>query len=179
MTEPAAPSGPLIAAIRCRQGREADDALAEAAARLAAEGFRACGHVQRVAPGRGRAVTLVEDVASGLRQPITQDLGAASEGCSLDPAALAEVAGALLAALDGPVDILILNRFGRGEAEGGGLRAAVEKACVAGVPVLAVLRDDYAAAWDAFTGGTVRLEPQPEAILAWARGAIAAARAAA
>lgn len=172
-------AAPFIAAIRCLGGGAADDALAEAAARLRAEGFRPCGHVQRAEPGRARDVTLVEDVTTGARRAITQDLGAGATACALDPSALAEVAAGLLAALDGPVDLLILNRFGRGEAEGGGLRAALEKAALRGIPVLALLKDDYAAAWDDFTGGTERVAAEPEAILTWARRAIGAARTAA
>ncbi len=170
---------PLIAAIRPAEGADADTALAAVAQALRAEGFRPVGHVQRVVAGAARAVTLVEDVASGARIAITQDLGACASGCALDPAALADVAGGLLAALDGPADLLILNRFGRGEAEGGGLRAAVEKAVLAGIPVLAVLRPDYAEAWQEFTGGSASLAAEPEAILTWARAAIAQARAAA
>lgn len=173
MAEPA----PLIAAVRCPEGAAADDALVAAAARLAVEGFRVAGHVQRVEPGRARELTLVEDVVTGARRAITQDLGACAAGCALDPAALAEVAAQLLVALDGPVDLLVLNRFGRGEAEGGGLRAVMEKAALAGVPVVAVLREDYAEAWEAFTGGSARLAPEAEAILGWARAAIGAARA--
>lgn len=165
---------PSIAAVRCAEGAAADDALAAAAATLAREGLRIVGHVQRSAPGGAREVTLVEDLATGRRHPITQDLGTCSAGCALDPAALAEVAGGLLAALDAPADLLVLNRFGRGEAEGGGLRAAVEKACMLGVPVLAILRDDYAEAWEAFTGGTERLPPAPDVILDWVRRAISA-----
>jgi nucleoside-triphosphatase THEP1 len=170
---------PLIAAIRCPDGVSADAVLARAAARFRAEGVRLAGHVQGTRPGRGGAVTVVEDLVTGEVRPITQDLGPGSAGCTLDPAALAEVAAALLARLDGPLDLLVVNRFGKGEAEGRGLRAAIERAVMDGVPVLTVLRADHAEAWDQFTGGeAVLLEPDDEAILNWARAAILSARAA-
>lgn len=169
---------PLIAAIRCLEASSADVVLARAAARLRAEGVRLAGHVQGIRPGRSGEVTVVEDLVSGVVRPITQDLGPGASGCSLDPAALADVAAALLAQLDSGVDLLVINRFGKGEAEGRGLRAAIERAVLDGVPVLTVLRADHADAWDQFTGGAASvLEPEEEAILNWARTAIDAARA--
>ena len=171
---------PAIAGVLCPEGQGADAAVAAVAAALRARGLRPVGHVQRVASGAGRDVTLVEDVATGLRQPITQDLGAHATGCALDPAALAEVAGALLVTLEAGADLLIVNRFGKSEAEGDGLRSVIEAAVVSGVPVLAMLRDDYAPDWSAFTGGAaVALPAETGAILAWAEAAIAAPRSAA
>ncbi|MBI1217541.1 MAG: DUF2478 domain-containing protein [Rhodobacteraceae bacterium] len=171
---------PRIAAIRSPEGVAADAVLARAAAQLRAEGVVLAGFTQATTPGRRGGVTVVEDLVSGLRHPITQDLGPGSGACSLDPAALAGVAAVLLARLDQPVDLLVVNRFGKGEAEGRGLRAAIERAVLAGVPVLTVLRAGYAEAWDQFTdGAAVVLEPEDEAILNWARAAILAARAAA
>ena len=170
---------PLIAAIRCPEGVSVDAVLARAAARLRAEGVRLAGHVQGIRPGRSGEVTVVEDLVTGAARPITQELGPGAAGCSLDPAALADVAAGLLAQLDGKVDLLVVNRFGKAEAEGRGLRAAIERAVLNGVPVLTVLRAGHAAAWDQFTGGeAVLLEPEDEAILIWARLAIRAARAA-
>lgn len=158
-----------VAAVRCPEGPAADQALATAATTLRAEGWRVAGHVQRSAPGSSRRKVEVEEVATGLRKAITQDLGAGAESCALDPEALARVAADLLAELDRPVDLLIVNRFGRGEAEGGGLRAAIEKACFAGVPVVAVVRSTYAEAWEEFTGSAVILDPDPALILGWVR----------
>lgn len=168
---------PVLAAILCPEGQSADAVVAAVAADLRAGGLRPVGHVQRVAPGGAREVTLVEDVATGQRQPITQDLGACASGCALDPAALAEVAGALQAALEAGADLLIVNRFGRSESEGRGLRGVIEAAVLAGVPVLAMVREDYAPAWADFTGGEAATLPADKgAILAWAGAAIAAAR---
>lgn len=168
---------PAIAGVLCPEGQSADAVVAAVADALRARGLRPVGYVQRVAPGGTREVTLVEDVATGQRQPITQDLGACATGCALDPAALAEVAGALQMALEAGGDLLIVNRFGRSESEGRGLRGVIEAAVLSGVPVLAMVRDDYAPAWAAFTGGeAVALPAERDAILAWADAAISAAR---
>lgn len=166
---------PRIAAVICPDEGGADAVVAAVAARLAAAGLRLAGHVQRSVADDCGAVTMVEDVATGALTPITQDLGRASAACALDPAALAGVAGQLLARLEDPVDLLIVNRFGRGEAEGGGLRAAIERAVLAGVPVLVMLRPPYRAAWEAFTGGTAdSLPAEDSAIAAWVARALAA-----
>lgn len=67
---------------------------------------------------------------------ITQNLGRESQGCRLDTTALAEVAGWLEADLAQQPDLLVLNRFGKTEAEGGGLRSVMEQAIAGDIPVL-------------------------------------------
>lgn len=52
--------------------------------------------------------------------------------------------------LDAKPDLLVVNRFGRGEAEGHGFRSAIEKAFVMGIPVLTAVRDDYLDEWRSF-----------------------------
>lgn len=169
-------AGPRIAAVHCPEGGGADAIVAAVAGQLKAAGLRLAGHVQRSVADDCGAVTMVEDVATGALTPITQDLGKSSAACALDPAALAGVAGQLLAVLEGPVDLLIVNRFGRGEAEGGGLRAAIERAVLDDVPVLVMLRAPYRAAWEAFTGGTADMLPaEASAIAAWVARAVAPA----
>src|SRR5450759_5043411 len=68
------------------------------------------------------AMTLI-DLASQRRFLISQDLGPESEGCRLDAHGLSEVGALLDRTLDQHVDLLLLNRFGTAEAEGGGLRS--------------------------------------------------------
>ena len=101
---------------------------------------------------------------------ITQALGRGSIGCRLDPRALVELSGALLSELDSGVDLLVLNRFGKGESEGQGFRTVIEKGFQTGIPVLTAVRDTYAGAWAAF-GGEISetLAPHPDSVLAWCR----------
>lgn len=95
------------------------------------------------------ALTALHD---GSRRIITQNLGRESQGCSLDPAALAEVAGLLEAQLAEAPDLLVLNRFGKIEAEGGGMRAVLERALEAEIPILLAVNRKHLAAWHAYCG---------------------------
>ena len=95
---------------------------------------------------------LLVDVGCGTATGISQDLGAGAQGCRLDSAALAGAVGPLLAAMDEGPDLVIVNRFGKDEAEGRGFRAVFEKACELGIPVLTVVREAYLDDWRAMTG---------------------------
>ena len=83
---------------------------------------------------------------------ISQALGKGSTGCRVDPGAIAEATVRLENELDDDIDLLILNRFGRCESEGGGLRPAIEKAVLKNIPVLIAVRPKYRAQWDDFVG---------------------------
>lgn len=73
-----------------------------------------------------------------------------------------------MCALEDSPEILILNRFGKGEAEGAGLRAAFEAAAISGIPLLTSVKELYLPAWNDFAGGfSVRLDADTEQVLAW------------
>jgi hypothetical protein len=112
------------------------------------------------------------DLMTGRHFPISQDLGSGAQGCRLDPGGLAGV-GASLEATINRVNFLILNKFGKGEAEGHGLRSVFARAMVAGIPVLTAVRPPYADVWLQFHGGlAVDLRPDFDIVLAWCRQAI-------
>jgi hypothetical protein len=102
---------------------------------------------------------------------ISQSLGRGSDGCRLDPGGLADCAAALEREIAAGCDLLILNRFGRGEAEGRGFRDLIGMAMVSEIPVLTAVRDSYAAEWALF-GRDVAcdLPADRAAILAWFEG---------
>ncbi len=169
---------PLQAAIRVGRDRPVDDILGAVARMLQAEGLAVAGFLQRESGGDGECCNRIdlEDIATGEYHVISQALGSGAQGCRLDPQALAGVAGPLLSALDTRPDLLILNRFGKGESEGQGFRAVIEEACARGIPLLTAVRESYVEAWQAFAGELgVVLAPDSEIVVAWARGAIAAA----
>jgi hypothetical protein len=170
-----------VAAVLCPRGIAVDALLDHIASLLRAEGYRIAGLIQRqIAAGDGAPTRLhVADLSHGALLRITQDLGAGATGCRLDPGALAAAAGALMAQLDAPAgaapDALILNRFGKAEAEGQGLRGVAEQACLRGIPVLAALRPGHRAEWEDFSAGAaVLLPPDAAEVLAWLRQAIGA-----
>jgi len=171
MTEPAG----RLAAIRFDHGDAIDDLLEVAARSLQARGAKVCGCLQRETedPGSCCNITYLEDVSGGARRRISQPLGAGSRGCRLDPRALAVISGLLLTELDSDLDFLVLNRFGKGESEGQGFRAVIEKAFDKGIPVLTAVREAYGDAWMRFTDGVAQLLPPEErAVLDWAAAAV-------
>ena len=93
--------------------------------------------------------------------------------CRLDPRAVAELAGNLIAELDHMTDLLIINRWGFGETQGQGFRSAIERAIELGIPVLLAVRHDYLANWLDFSGEfSTTLPLQVDAIFDWALNAV-------
>ncbi len=112
----------------------------------------------------------VRDLMSGEILPIMQDLGAGATGCSVDPAAIAEAARLLDRALATNPDLLVINRFGRLELEGGGMLAEIGRAFAEGLTMIVCVPGRYRDAWNAFAAGLdVQLPAKREAIEAWWR----------
>lgn len=148
-----------------------DRLLLDVIEELRARGLMLGGVVQVVSRESDRHVDNVHlrDLSDGSEVPILQDLGRDVRGCRLNPEAVAEVAGRLERTLDSPCDLLVINRFGRGESEGHGLRDILSRAVAGALPVLVAVREDYGEAWADFHGGlAVALPPDREAILEWA-----------
>ena len=164
---------PPLAAIRYAPGVAVDGLLQDVIEQLATEGLRLGGLVQQAHPEGGECCASMHlcDIRDGTRMGISQDLGAGATGCRLDPAALADVAMHVERALDDS-EILVLNRFGKAEAEGQGLRSVIQKAVASGIPVLMAVKDEHADAWARFHGGLgVALPADFFAILDWCRRA--------
>lgn len=114
-------------------------------------------------------------IHGGARRSITQNLGSGSQGCRLDNAALAEVAGWLAADLADPPDLLVLNRFGKTEAEGGGLRGVLEQALALDVPVLVPVNRKQLAFWRDYAGDLAEELPcDTGAVRAWVAAVLGA-----
>jgi nucleoside-triphosphatase THEP1 len=67
---------------------------------------------------------------------LVSDPDARGAGCRLDAGRLAELAKRLAAAMQNGADLVIINRFGPAEAEGGGLNDLIAQALDADIPVL-------------------------------------------
>lgn len=143
-----------LAAIDRSGDTDADMLLAESARSLKKDGYRVGGVVQTnvMQSDTCRCDMILEDLTNGRTTSISQQLGPESRGCRLDSAALEEVVGLVENALEGGLDILILNRFGKQEAEGKGFATTIAKALDVGIPVLITINQDYAAAWHQFCG---------------------------
>lgn len=164
-----------IAAIHYRTGFPIDDLLRALGERLRADSVRLGGIMQSSIADAGNpcADMMLTELGSGARIEISQRLGPLAQGCRLDSGRLAEVGVLLERAFSGDLELLILNKFGRAEAEGHGLRRNFARAMEAGVPVLTAVRPPYDEAWQDFHGGLASaLEPDIERVHAWCLRAV-------
>jgi hypothetical protein len=89
-------------------------------------------------------------------------------GCRLDAGQLAELAKRLITAIEDGADLVIINRFGRSEAEGGGLIDLITRALDADIPVLVAVPERRFPDWIRFSDGmNVRLACRREALDRW------------
>jgi hypothetical protein len=139
------------------------------ATELALRGCRTSGTVQiNTERDAGPCDMDVKVLPDGPVICISQSLGTGSHGCRLDPAALESAVGLAEASLAAGPDCLIVNKFGKHEAEGRGFRPLIAEALSQGIPVLVGLNRLNAPAFHAFTDGmAVELPPTLPALTAW------------
>lgn len=126
--------------------------------------------------GQGKCDMDVRVLPDGPSFRISQSLGAGSRGCRLDAAALETAVGHVMARLDAMADLLVVNKFGKQEAAGQGMRAPIAAALDLGVPVLLGLNTRNHAAFDAFACGLAeQIAPDLASLEAWLARAPAAA----
>ncbi len=144
-----------LVAVIYRPENDIDRALAAFATSLRRDGHRIGGIVQRNRRGDCGPANLMEviDLLTERTIPICQNLGSGSKACKLDQAGLADAGQAVRRAITEKVDLVIINKFGKTEAEGRGLRAEIADAIAAGLPVLTSVSGRLYPAWVAFTGG--------------------------
>lgn len=147
-----------------------DDLLMELADRLTTRGLRIAGAVQKNGPDQpDRPCDMDLILLTGHRRiRISQSLGPNARGCRLDPQGLADAVGEVEASLaDRPApDLMIVNKFGRQEAEGSGFRTAIATALARDVPVLVGVRDSYQPALLEWAGELAMPVPETE-LTAW------------
>jgi len=150
--------------------------VSEAAAR---RGVNACGLVQinTECDSGGPCDMDVRILPQGQVIRISQSLGPEARGCRLDSQALEEAAGLVAAGLEQGADLMIINKFGKSEAEGRGLRGVIAEAIGRGVPVLVGLNSQNEAAFEAFAEGLAeKLPAETKAIGDWIDSAVSEAR---
>lgn len=158
------------------QGKgDTDLLLFRLAKTLASEGYQTAGTVQVNTERAGCACDMdVMVLPAGPSLRISQDLGKASKGCRLDPAALESAVGMVASRIGPQVDVLIINKFGKHEAEGRGFRTVIAEAIACDVPVLVGVNAINLEAFQRFVGEEVTaLEPSESALLEWVRRASA------
>jgi hypothetical protein len=149
---------PLLTALVYADSALADRALRQVVRQYEAAGLRLAGVVQRDTPRAGRTgcdMTL-EELSTGTAIAISQDRGPHARGCRLDLGEMARAIHLASAALPGAPDLLVLNKFGKTEVEGGGFRALIAAAIEHGVPVLIAVPYRNLDSWRAFAGELAR-----------------------
>ncbi|MFY0681560.1 MAG: DUF2478 domain-containing protein [Thalassovita sp.] len=98
---------------------------------------------------------------------ISQDLGAEARGCRLNTDALERAVAQVLPRLD-DADVLIVNKFGKHEAEGRGFREVIAEAVARNIPVIVGTNGLNAQAFQTFCGGEAQCLPtQLPSLLNW------------
>lgn len=147
-----------------------DVALHGLATRAAARGLRLCGTVQINSDcGEGRPCDMdVRILPDGPVIRISQSLGTGARGCRLDPGALEQAVAQTAAKLAAGCDLLIVNKFGKQEADGRGFRGLIAEALGADIPVLVGVNRLNLARFEAFTEGLAEpVAPDSGALDAW------------
>ncbi|NNF72967.1 MAG: DUF2478 domain-containing protein [Rhodobacteraceae bacterium] len=161
-----------IAFTMAREGQIIDPLLAGLAARLSDEGARLAGIVQHNTDRPDAAPCDMDVIVlpDGPVRRISQFRGIGARGCRLDTHAFETAVHLVASRLSRATDLMIVNKFGKQEAAGRGLRDVIAMAVAWDVPVIVGLNRLNEEAFHAFTdGAATSLDPTPEALLDWAR----------
>lgn len=162
-----------IAALVYSDGIYPDRAILRALEPLRDHGVQIAGLIQVGTPPGGHACDmLLQNLATGEVIAIAEDRGKHAAGCRLDVGLLTELGEAVTSSLQTEAPrLLVINKFGKIEADGGGLRDAVAEAVHLGIPVLVGVPARNLDRWRAFAGSlAVELRAEPAAIAAWLAG---------
>lgn len=154
---------------------QANVLLADLAATLRAEGVVLAGVVQvNEEVGEGRPCHMDLHILGRTESVrISQDLGPHSQGCRLNAAGLERAVGMVAAQMEAGAALLLVNRFGKQEAEGRGFRPLIGQALAAGMPVVIAVADGHIKRFEAFESGMgTQLHPSRDSVLAFCRTAI-------
>ena len=159
------------------QGRGRIDALiAEVATLLSADGVRLAGTVQsnHERPDRRKCDMDLVVLPDGPIVRISEDRGDLARGCTLDSGALEQTVVAVQERL-GAAEVLIVNKFGKREAEGKGLVPVIAEALERGLPVLIGVNGLNLAAFLMFAGEDVfALPTDAPSVAKWCKSMISA-----
>ena len=142
---------------------------------LMERGYRPCGTVQinTECEGRGPCDMDVKVLPNGPILRISQSLGGGAKGCRLDPSALESAVGLVESKLDQGSDFLIVNKFGKSEADGRGFRQVIAEAMSRGIPVLVGLNRLNQKAFLEFTADyALNIEPDLKVLRNWLESSI-------
>ena len=155
---------------------ETDPLLAGLVRQMTDRGLRVCGTVQtNSAPTDGTRCDMdLRLLPDGPVLRISQNRGKLARGCRLDADSLETAVAAVAATLASGADLLVINKFGKHEAEGRGFRTVIASALDRNIPVLVGLNALNREAFDRFaSGAAMELAADYRTILDWANLAAA------
>lgn len=165
-----------LAYVMTEERGETDRLLSALANELDARGIRAVGIVQTNVECYDSALCDMDvRVLPGdhvIR--ISQSLGEGSKGCRLNPEALEEAVGLVTQSLDvNAPQVLIVNKFGKHEAFGRGMRPVIGEALGRGLPVVSGVNGMNLEAFQSFSEGMAEeIEGRLKPILSWIEAAV-------
>lgn len=159
-----------LACVNASERGDTNRLLADLAARARACGLRVCGTVQVNTPLKGthHCDMDVTVLPAGPVLRISQSLGPEARGCRLNPHVLEQAVKLTQEQLARGVDLMIVNKFGKHEAEGRGFREVIAEALAQGIPVIVGLNGLNETAFAEFAGEFSSVLPaDPDALDAW------------
>ena len=164
----------MLAAVRFDNNQDIDLLLAQFAAMQIGQGTRVRGVLQSRGSQTGECNCRDMDlrvIGAVQKFRISQSLGNGSSGCRLHSGKLVECSAFLDQQLEQGCDLLVLNRFGKGESDGHGFRDLINKAIAMDVPVLLAVRPTYVESWNAYVGNCAEiLSPDIQCLEEWFEG---------
>ncbi|WP_291732449.1 DUF2478 domain-containing protein [Leisingera sp. F5] len=167
-----------LAYVMTQERGATDRLLSELAEKLQAKGIRLAGIAQTNVECYDKELCDmdVRVLPDGETIRISQSLGAGARGCRLNPEALEQAVGQVSATLqsDPAPQLMIVNKFGKHEADGRGMRPVIGEALALGIPVISGVNKMNVEPFQAFADGmAVEAGPDLEALVAWAEQAVA------
>lgn len=94
----------------------------------------------------------LEELGSGQIFQLSKDRGKSAGGCRLDREAIMAAAALIVQGLEAHCDLLIINKFGRSEAEGRGLREVIGEAVAREIVTVVGVPQRNTDVWQEFVG---------------------------
>ena len=158
----------LMAAILYEDGSSFDIFIQDFANALKNKGHNLAGVIQinQQRHNSRHCDMILQDLATGRTVVISEPRGEEARGCRLNVAALLEAGMTIHTSLSDKTELLLINKFGKMESEGAGLRDVIIEAHMLGIPVLVGVPIRNRESWLAFSGGATELLT-PDLSLVW------------
>lgn len=144
---------PRIAAVRYAPGQNVHAILNAFIIDLKAAHVDVHGVIQKPHANGGNldAIDIRTAICIPLKRPTQYEMD--NGVCSLDLSQLAEASMILRRALEQNAAVVVVERFGKIERNGGGLAADLLQVMAAGLPTVVSVPEEELKAWDTFSGG--------------------------